>query len=112
MKQEVEQVLQESGVEKEKVADVIDHLCALAFLGVEVNENEYRFVEDQDPQEYNKFEVLSRRLETRRKFGARYMINRPFWAYLETQVGSGAHVGKPRKRKTSATDPDEPRLDL
>lgn len=68
-------------VPKEKIAGVIDHLCGLTFLGVEVGPEDFRFAED--PQEYRKNLVLARKLAEKRGGGMRYMINRPFWAFLE-----------------------------
>ena len=63
--------------------EVVEHLCALAFLGIEINSNEFRFAEDF--QDYQKLKVLLRK--RREMLGRRppYKINPPFWTYLEIQ---------------------------
>lgn len=68
-------------VPSDKALSVIDHLCSLNFLGVEVAPEDFRFAED--PQEYRKNLVLARKLAESHGGGIRYMVNRPFWAFLE-----------------------------
>jgi hypothetical protein len=60
---------------------IVNHLCTLGFLGIEVRENDFRFAED--PQEYKKNIVLARKLSGELRRGMRYRINPAFWAYLE-----------------------------
>lgn len=62
---------------------VVEHLCALAFLGVEINSDEYRFAEDF--QDYQKLKVLIRRGQERVGRKLNYKINAPFWTYLEIE---------------------------
>jgi hypothetical protein len=63
------------------IDDVIDHLCALSFLGVEVNNDDFRFADY--PQEYRKNEVLARKWAERRGGMFRYIVHSAFRAYLE-----------------------------
>jgi hypothetical protein len=78
---ELHVLLHKAGIEPESIQDVIDHLSALTFLGIEVADGEFRFAEDR--QEHRKNLVLARRLGDTRGGQMRYMVNRAFWAFLE-----------------------------
>jgi hypothetical protein len=78
---EVTGLLTRAQVPLEKALSVIDHLCSLTFLGVEVGPEDFRFAED--PQEHRKNLVLARKLAESCGGGIRYMVNRAFWAFLE-----------------------------
>jgi hypothetical protein len=79
--QEVSQCLSRAAVPAEVVPKVINHLCALSFLGVEVNEGDFRFADYA--QEYRKNEALAKRLTMKRGGKTRYMVHPAFRAYLE-----------------------------
>lgn len=81
--QDIENFFDKAGLDRDQHPYVLERLCALSFLGVEVSASEFRFVKDQDPQEFSKNEVLARKLVAVRGGNARYMVNKPFWAYLE-----------------------------
>jgi len=44
--EEVNDTILKADIPYSQVAQVVDHLCALAFLGVEIGTDEYRFAED------------------------------------------------------------------
>jgi hypothetical protein len=69
------------GVAAERIEEAIDGLCTLRFLGVEVSDGEYRF--SDDPQEFRRVQVLSRKLGERRGTPSQYMINPAYWAFIE-----------------------------
>ncbi len=79
--QEVGQCLSRAAVPPNEVPAVINHLCALSFLGVEVNEGDFRFADYS--QEYRRNEALAKRLAERRGGRTRYMVHPAFRAYLE-----------------------------
>jgi len=79
-KSEVEQVIA-SQVDESLVASVIDYLCDLSFLGLEIADGKFSFVEEVDEIKRNR--VLAQKLADRRRSEIMYKINRPFWAYLE-----------------------------
>jgi len=81
MESEVYRVLSQAGVSENDRDGVLDHLCALTFLGVEANQDDFRFAIDRP--EYRKNLVLARRLAQTRAGGLRFMINPAFWAFLE-----------------------------
>jgi hypothetical protein len=69
--------------------DIIEHLCKLTFLGVEVKPEEFRFAED--PGEGVKNGVLAQRLASSRTQAARYKINPAFWGFLEISDLPASH---------------------
>jgi len=75
---EVRENILQAGIEVEKVDEVKEHLYLLAFLGVEVRDEEFRFV--NEPDELKKYKRLSRNLVTNR-----IKIHEAFWAYLEIE---------------------------
>ncbi|MDR4469875.1 MAG: nucleoside 2-deoxyribosyltransferase [Nitrospira sp.] len=70
-----------AGIPQEQTDRIISHLATLAFLGVEVGENDFRFAEDF--QEYQKLDVLTRRYHQTSNRPVRYKINAAFSSYLE-----------------------------
>ena len=68
-------------VPAEQTEKIIGHLCALTFLGIEAGDSDFRFAED--PNEYRKNLILARRFSESHAGPVRYMVNRPFWAFLE-----------------------------
>jgi hypothetical protein len=59
--------------DKERVDYAISHLIGLAFLGVEIRENEFEFIEDYG--EVKKSSILARRLTSGRTPGQRFKVN-------------------------------------
>jgi hypothetical protein len=80
----LDRLFEEAHVEPESRDEVIDLLCALSFLGPEVANRDFRFA--NDPQEHKKNLVLARKLAKETGRGLTFMVNKPFWAFLETQV--------------------------
>lgn len=78
---EVASCISHAGVPEQEIEKVIGYLCALTFLGIEVDRSDFRFADD--PNEYRKNLALARRLSQSLQMPLRYMINRPFWAFLE-----------------------------
>ena len=81
--EEVNDTILKAGIPYSQVAQVVEHLCALAFLGVETGINEYRFAEDF--QDYQKVLVLKKKRFAATEGKLRYKVNVPFWAFLEIQ---------------------------
>lgn len=79
--EEVNSCILKSGVNSELLEDITEHLCALAFLGIEVGNQDFRFAEDF--QDYQKLSVLKRKQSEIKGSALRYKINSPFWAFLE-----------------------------
>jgi hypothetical protein len=77
-------LLSRAGVTDEERDGILDRLCGLTFLGVEANEGDFRFA--TDPQEHRKNLVLARKLAQARHGQLRFMVNRPFWAFLEIRT--------------------------
>lgn len=88
--EEVRRCVVRARVPEEQVDQVIDHLCALTFLGVEVRADDFRFAED--PSEHRKDLVLARKFRETGGAEPRYMINRAFWAFLEVVRGEEGHL--------------------
>jgi hypothetical protein len=78
---EVLSSLAKAGVATSDQHQALRHLCGLSFLGLEVRNAEFAFVEDED--ELQKAEVMARKLVEDRGGERRYRINPPFHAYLE-----------------------------
>ncbi len=74
-------LIAKAGIEEEQRQEVINHLCALSFLGLETQLGEFVFVNEDE--ELKKAEVLSRNLSESRGSSPRYRINPPFHAFLE-----------------------------
>jgi hypothetical protein len=78
---EVRASVSKAGIPDEEIPAVVDRLCALTFLGVEIGNNEFRF--SDDASEYLRNVVLARRFAENRGSVPRYMVNYPFRAFLE-----------------------------
>ncbi|GKS58532.1 hypothetical protein YTPLAS18_20590 [Nitrospira sp.] len=79
--EEVNDTILKAGVPFSQVAQVVEHLCALAFLGIEVEDDTYRFAEDF--QEYQKLLILKKKRYQSTGGRLKYRINVPFWDFLE-----------------------------
>ncbi len=79
--EEVKRLIRNANIPEGRIDEIIDYLCSLTFLGLEVRDNEYRFADD--PQDNRKNQVLARKLSETRGASTRYMVNHAFWAFLE-----------------------------
>ena len=68
--------------------DVVDTLCEITFLGLEVGPGRFAYLYDEDST--TKIQVLARRTAVEHTSGEyRYRINKVFHAYLEIQPSRG-----------------------
>jgi hypothetical protein len=68
--------------------DVVDTLCEITFLGLEVGPGRFAYLYDEDST--TKIQVLARKTAVEHTSGAyRYRINKVFHAYLEIQPSGG-----------------------
>jgi hypothetical protein len=80
---EVAELLKKALIPTGDQSRVIEHLCSLAFLGLEVRSNDFRFAED--PPEYKRNIALARQtLSTGASLG--FKIHPAFWAFLEVSA--------------------------
>jgi hypothetical protein len=71
---------------KERPSDVVDFLCELAFLGVEVEQDRFEFLFDEDNKE--KLNAMANRSAAQNPSGLkRFRINRAYHKYLEVKRG-------------------------
>ena len=77
----VKRAVGRGGIPEESQLTVVEHLCNLTFLGVEVRRGEFRFAEDE--QEARKDAVRARNVAEALGEPARYKINPAFCAFLE-----------------------------
>lgn len=70
-----------TGIEEGRREEVIRHLCALSFLGLERAPGDFVFVDENE--DLRKAEVLSRNLSELRRLPRCYRVNPPFHAFLE-----------------------------
>lgn len=78
---EINSCISKSGVSPDLLNDIVEHLCALAFLGIDVGDGDFRFAEDF--QDYQKLAVLKRKQSEIKGPAFKFKINPPFWAFLE-----------------------------
>lgn len=72
------------------VGTIVSQLCMANFFGMEVDRDVFRFPEDSN--DLRKLEVLSTRFRETASVQTRYMINKPFWAFLEIEKNiDGSH---------------------
>ncbi len=71
---------------KERPSDVVDFLCELAFLGMEVERDRFEFLFDENTKE--KLYAMANRSAAQNPSGLkRYRINRAYHKYLEVRPG-------------------------
>jgi len=69
-------------ISDDKFSDVVDHLCKLNFLGVEVDKDRFEYIYNEEDEK--KLQALSRKFQERiNAKSRRFQINKPFHAYLE-----------------------------
>ncbi len=78
--EQVRTSIAKTGIAQPKVDSVLDHLCLLSFLGLEVHENEFRF--SDEPQELRRNQVLATKV-SERSGQRRFAVHRAFWSYLD-----------------------------
>jgi hypothetical protein len=70
------------GIPQEKLGDVVETLCEITFLGLEVGPGRFAFMYDEDSA--TKIQVMARKTAMDHRSGVnRYRINQVFHAYLE-----------------------------
>jgi hypothetical protein len=73
---------------RERPSDVVDFLCELAFLGMEVENNRFEFLYDEENVE--KLAAMASRSAAQNPTGLRrFRINRAYHRYLEVKPGLG-----------------------
>lgn len=73
---------------QERPSDVADFLCELAFLGLEVENNRFDFIYDEENTE--KLTAMASRSAAQNPLGLRrFRINRAYHRYLEVKPGLG-----------------------
>lgn len=80
-KSAVSSTIMRAGVPSQRVPDVVDVLCGLTFLGIQVGENMFAFAED--PQRYRRDEVRARRFAEQERIEIHYKVHAAFRAFLE-----------------------------
>jgi hypothetical protein len=70
-----------AGVEKHSIEQVIDQLCALAFLGLEVRPGEFDFA--HDPLDRRRLLALARKVTSESGKEQQFAVHPAFWSYLE-----------------------------
>jgi hypothetical protein len=79
---DIKHAMSQTRIPEEKLADVIDTLCEITFLGLEVGPGRFAYLYDEDST--TKLQVLARKTAAEHQAGAsRYRINKVFHAYLE-----------------------------
>lgn len=81
MRKEAEDFIAKSGVPSAQFDLIINHLCGVSFLGLEIADGDFRFAEDS--QDYQKLYVMQRKYYGSANGALRFKINEPFWAFLE-----------------------------
>jgi hypothetical protein len=78
---QIRKILLGAGMPADKMESILRHLCNLTFLGLEVEQDIFRFADDQS--ENHKNSILAQRLIQSRPGPPRFKINSAFWAFLE-----------------------------
>jgi len=83
---DVTRAMERAGIPVGGLKDVVDTLCEITFLGLEVGPGRFAYLYDEDST--TKVQVLARKTAAEYTSGAyRYRINKVFHAYLEIQPG-------------------------
>lgn len=83
---EVLKAAERAGVPEQYFTDVVDALCELTFLGLEIAPNRFAYLYNEDSR--TKLQVMARKTaEDHMNGNPRYRINKPFHAYLELTSG-------------------------
>ncbi len=80
---DVEDILSRLGKSLIETNKVIEELCKLRFFGIQINEDDYRFTDDE--QELRKNKILAQKFKERNNKDSLLMINPVYWAFLEIQ---------------------------
>ena len=81
---DVTQAMERARIPGDRLRDVVDTLCEITFLGLEVGPGRFAYFYDEDST--TKIQVLARKTAAEYPSGAyRYRINKVFHAYLEIQ---------------------------
>lgn len=79
--EQVYDILKRANVPANMHEAVLNQLCALGMLGLEVHPSDYTYADDA--QEYRRALVLARKLAEERKDQLNYCIHRAFWPFLD-----------------------------
>ena len=79
--QQIDVILTNARIASANFPYIIQHLCNLTFLGVEVQPSEFRFAEDHAESQKNS--VLAQHLTRSSGCPPKYKINPAFWTFLE-----------------------------
>jgi hypothetical protein len=78
---EVTRILSGVGIAPERQGQIIDHLCELSLLGLEIKKNQFSYAADEE--DFKRLRGLAQKVAGRYRAEQRYEINRPFRRYLE-----------------------------
>lgn len=79
--QRVHQIVHSAEISDDKIQHVVEHLCALTFLGIEVKQDEFRYSDEQSDLQKNF--ILARHLAETRGGAVRYRVHPAFRTFLE-----------------------------
>lgn len=85
-REEVNDALMRAGVSESDAEETLELLRSLSFLGVEVKDGEYEYVEDS--RDMRRSDALARRLAERRGVSSRYRIHPAFRPFLDIEDSS------------------------
>lgn len=81
------------GIPADRLREVIDTLCEITFLGLEVGPGRFAYLYDEDSA--TKIQVMARKTAVEHSSGVnRYRINKAFHAYLEIQPSTDVKPGQ------------------
>jgi len=80
---EIHRIAARCGITEDRWAELIEHLTALSFLGLEIEEGRFAFSEETRDLRLNR--VMSSRYRERSTSEKRFEINKPFRSYLQVQ---------------------------
>lgn len=76
--------MENSKIDLDLLENVIDCLCGLSFLGLEVSDNRFQFIYNED--DLNRYRVMAKRTSQKRNTNIRqFKIHKAFQAYLEIE---------------------------
>lgn len=90
---EIRRAMQTVGIPGDRLEDVVDTLCEITFLGLEVGPGRFAYLYDEDSA--TKVQVMARKTAVEYSSGVnRYRINKVFHAYLEIQRSENLKPGQ------------------
>jgi hypothetical protein len=80
---EIEKIIKDSGLDVYRTDEIIDLLCYLSFLGLEVQKDRFEFVYDEEV--FKKYKIMSEKTALNSQQEKRYLIHKAFCRYLEIE---------------------------